>query len=174
MRTKCCCFAGLESSNLPWGENEADPRCKALKNRLAGELAKAYQNGLRHFICGMDLGCDMYFGEAVLNHKHEHDDIILESAIPFEEQAAKWSRRQRDRYYTLAAKCDVETMVQTVYSSDCMVHRNRYMIDCSSVLITIYDGLFGSTMQALSYSKRRRLQIVQINLSDYAYECYGT
>lgn len=174
MQKKSCCFAGHQLSKLPWGENEADPRCKALKFRLTQEVARAYQNGFRHFICGMSLGCDMYFGEAVLDLKRRYGDVILESAIPYEEQAAEWSNRQRDRYFHLAANCDIETMVQTGYTPDCLTRRNRYMVDCSSVLITVYNGQFGNTMHALAYAKRKKLKILPINLNDYAYECYGT
>ncbi len=48
------------------GLNENDPRCLALKAAIAARLDGIYQAGYRRFICGMAIGCDMYFAEAVL------------------------------------------------------------------------------------------------------------
>ena len=34
-----CCFSGHRPAKLPWGEDEDDPRCRALKARLAAALS---------------------------------------------------------------------------------------------------------------------------------------
>ena len=36
-REQSCCFTGHRPDKLPWGENESDPRCLALKRRLEEE-----------------------------------------------------------------------------------------------------------------------------------------
>ena len=56
-----CCFTGHRPAKLPWGTNEKDPRCLALKEELTSRLEGIYEAGYRHFICGMAEGCDMYF-----------------------------------------------------------------------------------------------------------------
>ena len=33
-REHTCCFTGHRTERLPWGDNENDPRCLALKDRL--------------------------------------------------------------------------------------------------------------------------------------------
>ena len=33
-----CCFTGHRPSKLPWGTREEDPRCVALKGRIAAAL----------------------------------------------------------------------------------------------------------------------------------------
>ena len=38
---------------------------------------------------------------------HGYPGITLESAIPCESQAAKWSEALRDRYFDIASKCDM-------------------------------------------------------------------
>ncbi|MFR1233807.1 MAG: hypothetical protein ACLSCQ_10175 [Evtepia gabavorous] len=48
-----CCFSGHRPVRLPWGRNEADPRCLALKARLDQALEEAHRQGFRHFLCGM-------------------------------------------------------------------------------------------------------------------------
>ena len=37
-RTLTCCFSGHRPDKLPWGLNERDPRCAALKLSLTREL----------------------------------------------------------------------------------------------------------------------------------------
>ena len=34
-RPVTCCFTGHRPEKLPWGDDEADPRCRALKRKLA-------------------------------------------------------------------------------------------------------------------------------------------
>ena len=46
-----CCFSGHRPARLPWGRNEADPRCLALKARLDQALEEA---GVRFDIVGLD------------------------------------------------------------------------------------------------------------------------
>ena len=130
-----CCFTGHRPGKLPWGEEEDDPRCLALKARLAELLEDCYRQGYRHFICGMAQGADMYFGEAVLALREEHPDVTLEAAIPCEEQAARWREQDRRRYFSLVERCDYETMVQHRYTHGCMQRRDRYMVDRSGLLI---------------------------------------
>lgn len=159
-----CCFTGHRPDKLPWGENESDERCFDLKVRIAAALEDAYQKGFRHFICGMALGCDVYFCEAVFALRAACGDVTVEAAIPCEEQAARWSERERDRYFAMVKACDYETMVQHHYDKGCMLRRNRYMVDRSSMLIAAYDGMLGGTMYTLSYAMKKGLEVVTLEI----------
>ena len=64
-RQSACCFTGHRPGKLPWGYDETDLRCLSLKARMADAAEAAYQEGYRHFLCGMALGCDLYFCECV-------------------------------------------------------------------------------------------------------------
>ena len=86
-REQTCCFTGHRSSKLPWHTNEGDIRCVELKRKLREALREEYEGGIRHFICGMASGSDMYFAEAVLSLGERHEDAVLEAAIPCPEQA---------------------------------------------------------------------------------------
>jgi uncharacterized phage-like protein YoqJ len=161
-REIACSFSGYRPEKLPWGQNENDERCLRLKEKLYDVIAAVYTSGIRHFICGMALGSDMYFCEAVALFREDHGDITLEAALPCEDQAAKWSERQRNRYFKLIQQCDTETYVSRKYTPDCMMRRNKYMVDNSSVLIAVYDGRFGGTMQTVGYAEASGLEIIQI------------
>ena len=155
-----CCFSGHRPSRLPWGEDENDPRCQALKRRLADSLERAWAQGYRHFICGMAQGADLYFGEAVLDLRAAHPEVTLEAAIPFEEQAKLWPEADRRRRQALLDRCDYESMVQHHYSPTCMHRRNRYMVDRSSLLLAVYDGLpRGGTYSTVLYALQKKKQL---------------
>lgn len=161
-RPVSCCFSGHRPGKLPWGSNEADPRCLALKKRLYDAVLTAYDEGYRHFICGMAQGCDLYFCEAVLQLRREHPEVSLEAAIPCRTQPDGWRAEQRERYERILALCDYETMVQEEYTPNCMQRRNRYMVDHAALLIAVHDGVPGGTRRTIEYAMGRGLDIVDI------------
>lgn len=158
-REETCCFSGHRPSKLPWGEDESDPRCLALKERIRLAVEGAYDRGFRHFICGMAQGTDLYFCEAAQTLRDERPGVTVEAAIPCEEQAAKWPERDRERYFHLVELCDFETVVQRHYDRGCMLRRNRYMVDRSALLIAAYDGNLGGTMYTLSYAMKQGVEV---------------
>lgn len=162
--TKTCCFTGHRPEKLPWRRDEEDPRCLSLKARIVRALEDAYEAGYRHFVCGMARGADFYFCEAALALRARLGGVTVEAAIPCEEQAARWPEEDRERYFKLVGQCDFETMVQRSYDRGCMLRRNRYMVDRSSLLIAVYDGMLGGTMYTLTYAMRKELEIVTLDL----------
>ena len=163
-REKTCCFTGHRPMKLPWGMNEKDPRCLALKLELAARLEALAALGYRSFLCGMALGCDMYFAEAVLALRDRWPDVRLEAAIPFGDQPGRWNEEQRRRYNRLIDAADKLTVLQVHYTSDCMQRRNRYMVDRSSLLLACYDGRPGGTMQTILYAERRGVRVMIIEV----------
>ena len=165
-RAATCTFTGHRENKLPWRGDETDARCLRLKQRIFDAVEAVYHSGVRHYICGMANGCDLYFAEAVLALRAERPDVTLEAAIPCEGQTARWTAAQRRRYDAVAAECDYTTVLQQSYTPDCMLRRNRYMIDASSVLIAAYNGSPGGTRSTLLYAMRQGLQIIELPVED--------
>lgn len=157
-----CCFSGYRPSKLPWGNNENDPRCIELKKRLRDVIEAVYGAGIRHFICGMARGSDLAFCKEVIEFRNYRDDVTLEAAIPCEAQCESWSEQERNLYYNLVSQCDVETILQGAYTSNCMQKRNQYMVDSSSLLIAVFDGMFGGTMQTVNYAQKKGVKIIEL------------
>lgn len=167
MEKACTCtFTGHRENKLPWRGDETDARCIRLKERIFDAVEAVFQSGVRHYICGMANGCDMYFAEAVIRLREEHPDVTLEAAIPCEGQSGRWSAAQRKRYDRIAAECDYRTVIQREYTPDCMLRRNRYMADASAVLIAAYNGSPGGTRSTLLYAIRQGLQIIEIPVEE--------
>lgn len=165
-RSETCTFTGHRASKLPWGSDEADPRCRRLKTLIADAVEAVYESGVRHYICGMASGSDIYFGEAVLGLRQQHPEVTLEAAIPCEGQAASWPEPQRQRYQHIVDACDFQTVIDRHYTPTCMQRRNRYMVDASAVLIAAYNGSPGGTRNTLLYAMRQGLQIIQLPMEE--------
>ena len=160
-RQTACAFTGYRPQKLPWTE-ETDPRCLALKARLRAAIEDACRCEMEHFICGMAQGCDLYFGELVLEVKQDWPEITLEAAMPCPTQADGWPEAERERWQRLLDACDYETMVQDHYSPGCMMRRNRYMVDHAAMLIAVYDGQSGGTQRTVEYALRRQIPVTLV------------
>ena len=137
-----------------------------VSEEVAEQLKELYALGYRRFLCGMAIGCDTYFAEAVLALKEEHPDVSLEAAIPCADQANRWNRKQRETYQELLLRCDAAKTFQEHYSPGCMQMRNTYMVDNSSAMLACYDGRPGGTMSTLLYAKREGLDIRILDISN--------
>ena len=135
-----------------------------LKERIADAVLLAYQEGYRHFLCGMAQGCDLYFCEAVLALREKYPDVTVEAAIPCPTQADAWPEAERQRYRRLVAACDMETMVSDTYSPACMQRRDRYMVDHAMLLIAAFDGTAGGTRYTVEYALRRGIEIFDVSI----------
>ena len=163
-RQNSCCFTGHRPNKLPWGYDESDPRCLALKRRISDSVESAYEEGFRHFLCGMAQGCDLYFCESVLALRQRHPEVSLEAVIPCPTQADTWPAAQRARYVCLVSACNLETLVSAHYTPSCMLRRNRYMVDHAALLIAAFDGTAGGTRYTVEYAMRRGISIVDLSI----------
>ena len=79
-RQSSCCFTGHRPAKLPWRYDEGDSRCVELKSRIHDAVEAAYDEGYRHFLCGMAMGCDLYFCECVLACMQRRDRYMVDHA----------------------------------------------------------------------------------------------
>lgn len=150
-----CCFTGHRPQNLPWGFDESDPRCLALKVRLKKAIRQVIEYGVTHFTTGMALGVDQWAAELVLELQRMYADrgITLEAVLPCEDQAKKWRWEESQRYLEILKRCDIVLPLQKNYTRDCMNRRNRYMVDHSQFVIAVWDGRPSGTGGTVRYAK---------------------
>ncbi len=160
---KICCFTGHRSQKLPWGFNEKDKRCLKMKKILYLEIEKSILQGYRIFLCGMAVGFDMICAETVLILKKKYKDVKLIGAIPCENQDCKWSIAQKTRYRKILNHLDaIRCKYKDYNGAECMVERNCYMVNNSSKMIALFNGISGGTKKTIDYARKQGLEIVVI------------
>ncbi len=121
MERKSCAFTGHRPKKFPWGYDETDARCIALKRALAGQIVKLADAGYTDFFSGMAEGADTWAALAVLALKKENPTLKLHCILPCEGQADKWSDSARELYYSILGQADSVVYVGREYSKDCML-----------------------------------------------------
>ena len=161
---KTCCFTGHRPKSLPFGYDEGAEDCKRLKALLTESIKNQItENGVTHFISGMAMGVDIYAAEAVLELKKKYPHITLECAIPCETQANRWSEGWRNRYFDIIYRSDDAQTLQTHYTSDCMMKRNKYMVDNSDVVIAVWNGEKSGTGNTVDYALKNGKKVIIID-----------
>ena len=159
-----CAFTGHRPQKFPWRYDESADACIALKNRIAMEIQALVMCGCRTFLSGMALGTDQWAASAVLALRHEIPDIQLHCALPCEDQDRKWNPKQKESYHTILGQADSVVYVSRLYTTDCMLKRNHYMVDQADMLLAVYNGeKRGGTAATVRYAKRRGREILILN-----------
>ena len=161
MIEKCCAFTGHRPSKFPWGYNEADARCVALKAALAEQIAKLVDAGYTDFFSGMAEGVDTWAALVVLALKKENPALKLHCVLPCVGQADRWSDSARELYFSILEQADEVVYVSREYSKDCMLKRNRYLVDHAACLLAVYNGEWrGGTAMTVRYAQKLGREII--------------
>ena len=105
---KTCAIIGCSPTCFPWGFDEEDEGCAALKLILINQITRLRGEGCTRFALSMDCGVGLYAAEILHGLKGSDDALETICYVPYEEQATKWTPELRDRYFTaLAAYSEV-------------------------------------------------------------------
>ncbi len=154
---QACCFTGHRPQNLPWGFEETDPRCVALKRELSRVIRYLIvKREVTHFLTGMALGVDTWAAELVLWYRGRYPErrVVLEAVLPCGDQTGKWRSADRERHKAILARCDLVNTLQERYSPGCMERRNRYMVDHAGYVVAVWNGRPSGTGETIGYAKR--------------------
>lgn len=154
-------FTGYRPEKLPFF-GEDDPLCVDLKKRLNDQIRSLIKNGAEDFFSGMALGVDTWAAEAVLQLKDEFPQIRLNAVIPCPEQSDKWSVENRCRYNSILEQCSKKITISPQYSRGCMLKRNKALVELCDVLVAVFDGIKGGTMQTVNYAKEQHKRTILI------------
>lgn len=139
MFEKTAAITGPMPHKFSFRNNEEHPACFKIKDSLRNQILLHYGLGVRRFLSGACIGVEMWAGEIVLSLMGEYPDIELYCIIPFEEQATKWTERQRDRYFAMLEKCTKSVQLNSRYYHGCYRDRNLFLAKNSKYLIAVYD-----------------------------------
>ena len=163
--TKTCCCTGHRQKGFPFKYGTDLKKHNEYLNALEEKIKLAITDyGVTNFISGMALGADLDFAEIVLKLR-KHYPVTLECAIPCPDQTLMWNGADKLRYESILKSADKINLISERYTPDCMLKRNRYMVDKSEVLIAVFNGVErGGTWYTINYAKKNNKQIEIIDL----------
>ena len=163
MKETACAFTGHRPKSFPWKYNEATPDCVALKKVLAEQITVLASDGVTGFISGMALGVDLWAAQTVLDLRKKNSLLKLCCALPCEGQEKKWPADKQELYRSILKQADDIHWESRNYTPDCMLNRNRYMVDHASILLAVYNGAYrsgtGMTVRD-AQSKHRKIILI--------------
>ena len=164
--TRIACFTGHRPSSFSFGYNESGKEFNKIMGLLDDTILIAIENGYRYFISGAALGVDTWAAELVLERRKQFG-LKLELAIPCLNQDKLWRDSYKERYYELLKEADRITYVtRQPYSRKFMVRRNKYMVDRSSLVIAVYNGIIGGTQNCYNYALLKKKKVLRMNPND--------
>lgn len=148
---RTCCFTGHRPEKLQANES-------GIKSALEAEIKAAISRGFCNFITGMARGVDTWAAQIVLKLKGEGNDIHLICAFAYKK--AKLSIDD----LTAQNSSDYIYYASEIYSRSCYMERNKWMVDNSSIVIAVYNGKKGGTLNTINYAQKRQIPITYIRV----------
>ncbi|MBQ8545640.1 MAG: DUF1273 family protein [Clostridia bacterium] len=133
------------------------------KENLKGAIENLIEKGVKIFIAGGALGFDTEAALEVLRQKKAGKDVALHIYAPCNNQAVRFSFKEKWIYKKILKHADYVDMPPQPYFNGCMKIRNYKMVDASSYVIAYYTGEFKSgTGQTVRYAQRSGLEITNL------------
>ena len=136
---KTCAIIGCSPMCFPWGFDEEDEGCAALKLILINQISKLRGEGCTRFAVSMDCGVGLYAAEILHGLKGSDEELETICFVPFEEQATKWTPELRDRHFNALADCT--EVVNAAYEKIVGCEFKAYLeaINEAGTVIAVYD-----------------------------------
>ena len=152
-RMKRCCFTGHRPSKLKQDE-------QTIKRSLAAAIDQAIARGFTTFITGMAQGTDIWAAEIVLDRCRANPDLKLICAIPHPDFEKSWKADWQKRYNAVRSAADLERTICPAYSKAAYQKRNIWMVDHSALVIAVFNGEPGGTLNTIQYAQQNQIEIL--------------
>lgn len=152
MKAKTCCVTGHREIEIS--------KIADIKKAIKEHVMQAIDDGYKHFISGFAEGVDLYFAEIVAELKSKYN-ITLEAAIPYRNRM----NSKNITFQQLIKHCDIVKIHTEEYTHSCFMHRNRFMVQASELVIAVYDGREkGGTFFTMRYAHALQKEVKIINV----------
>lgn len=154
-RKQRCCFTGHRPEKLSIKESE-------IKAALAPAIEAAIAAGKLTFISGMSRGVDIWAAELVLQYRKVDPSIHLICALPYPDFEKRWSVQWQQRYREILQRADLTRTISASFSMSSYQIRNEWMVDRSTLVIAVFNGESGGTMNTIKYAKAHDVKVVMV------------
>ena len=164
MKKRSCAFSGHRPQKFPWRYDETDSRCVALKSALTEQIRLLADAGVTQFLSGMAQAVDTWSALSVLALREKNPALKLHCILPCITQADKWTASSLDLYLSILERADSIVYVSRVYHKNCMLDRNRFLVEHASSLLAVYNGeQRGGTAATIRYAQKIGREIIMID-----------
>lgn len=154
MKAQTVCFTGHRV--LP--QEHVAP----ITRRLEDWIGRLHAKGFTRFVSGGALGFDQLAAEAVLRKRDGGLPIQLIIVKPCQDQDARWTPAQRERYAAILKAADEVICLAPHYAPGCMQARNRYMVDGAGLCVSCQSCPGGGTAQTVAYAQKKGVSVYNI------------
>jgi len=137
--TKTCAIIGCSPMYFPWGFDEEDEGCAALKLILINQITRLRSEGSTRFAVSMDCGAGLYAAEILHGLKETDGELEAICYVPYEEQATKWTPELRDRYFNALAACSEVVNVAYEKTVGCEFKAHLEAMEEADTVIAVFD-----------------------------------
>lgn len=152
LRSRRCCFTGHRPEKLKRSEEE-------IKKGLEAAILKAIHDGYTNFITGMARGVDIWAGQIVLRLRQSNPDLRIIAALPYPGCDRRWPASWRKQYAEVLKAADLVKSISPKYSMASFQKRDEWLVDQSSRVIAVYDGVPGGTKNTIDYAMKCAVEI---------------
>lgn len=156
MRENTCCFTGHRK--VPPAERQQ------ISDRLEQTVIELIQSGVCYFGAGGALGFDTMAAQTILKLQKDYPQIKLILVLPCKTQTRGWREKDVEIYESIKKAANKVTYTSEEYTRDCMLKRNRHLVDNSSVCVAYLTEATGGTAYTVDYARKRGIRV--INLGD--------
>lgn len=172
MEENTCAFTGHRPVRFEWGYDELHPDCVKLKLLLESQIVKLYELGVTTFITGMAQGVDQWAALSVLKLRQNLPTLRLMCALPCEDQTKGWTDAAKAQYDAIIGQADAVHYVSRIYTKDCMIERNHWMVDHADFVLAVYDGSYrGGTAATVRYAQKKDRVLISIDPANFKVTC---
>ena len=137
--TKTCAIIGCSPMCFPWGLDEEDEGCAALKLILMNRISKLRGEGCTRFAVSMDCGVGLYVAEIIRGLKESDSELETVCCVPYEEQATKWTPELRDRYFNALTACTEVVNIAFEKTIGCEFNAHLAAMKDAGTVIAVYN-----------------------------------
>lgn len=130
------------------------------REKLKNTLENLTKIGYDTFLVGMALGFDTLCFQ-VLEEIRERTPLKIIACIPCDSQPVKFNDEQKKEYNRMLVAADERVYVSHAYDDKCMMRRNKYLVDNSSVIVSYLRRNYGGTFFTVNYAKKQKIKIIE-------------
>ncbi len=151
-----CCFTGHR--DVPETEREGLER---LLDKYINEISRC---ATTRFICGGAMGFDAMAARAVIRAREACPDIRLILALPYRGMELRWPEAEKREFEEILAQADSVHYLADEYDRDCMLRRDRYMVEHSDRCICYMTRYTGGTAYTVSQALKKGIEVINLDV----------